>query len=456
MLAYFAEKYIDPDWSVILTTLLSVFGMYFLCFDFSAKKRSVLKEILRFAWQWAAWALLSALFYWAFPESNSGFAFVPLAYAVIYVVADRRLSLWERIVRTSVFVTIVIYSSAITLPIAMAEGTGAEGRVPVFSLLFKAVLYAGTIFFLQWFSLGRFRFSVYFFALVEGVCVIGYALNLVSIVLGIDDAFRSPFSANFFNSIGLTVTELLVYLMFYKLSDESDKKKKLLLEEQRMKNELKMMSMYEIGYNQVRAVRHEIYNQYSYVNIMLKNGQYEEAEKYFDRLRVFVGSMGKTVYTENRIVNIALNLAVEQAEERGIAADVKAAVPAELGISDTALASVMNNLTSNAIEACERMDGGEKYLRITVSCDRGYLLIREENPVPAGTKEGKNIPLPTSKANKARHGCGLSIINKIAERNGGCFDYEVKEGRFTAKVSMKCDNDKEKEEDEGAGDSRMR
>ena len=223
-----------------------------------------------------------------------------------------------------------------------------------------------------------------------------------------------------------------------------------------MKNELKMMSMYEIGYNQARAVRHEIYNQYSYVNIMLKNGQYEEAEKYFDRLRVFGGSMGKTVYTENRIVNIALNLAVEQAEERGIAADVKAAVPAELGISDTALASVMNNLTSNAIEACERMDGGEKYLRITVSCDRGYLLIREENPVPAGTKEGKNIPLPTSKANKARHGCGLSIINKIAERNGGCFDYEVKEGRFTAKVSMKCDNDKEKEEDEGAGDSRMR
>ena len=301
------------------------------------------------------------------------------------------------------------------------------------------------IFVLWRFALTK-RTSVWPIALIEAVCVIGYALNLVSIVIGIGGEFQSPFSSNFFNSISLTVIELLAYFMFYKLGKESEKKEQLLAEEQRMKNELKMMSMYEIGYNQVRSVRHEIYNQYSYVNIMLKNKQYKEAEEYFDQLRVFVGSMGKTVYTENRIINIALNLAVEQAEDRGIKIDVNAAVPKYLDLQDSDLAGVLNNLANNGIEACERLPEVEKRLKITVSYDNGFLLVRSVNPVGADVREGKNMPIATTKTDDAAHGYGLKIINKIAEKNDGCFDYEVSNGKFVAKVLMRCNATDSKEE----------
>ena len=443
MFSYFIDKYIGMEWGDILTALISVIAMYLVCLDIRDKSRRVWIEILRFLMYYVIWFILSSAFYWAFPSSDIGFALVPLLFVAIYIAIDRRLVLWNRLVRMSIFVTIYVYGMAISLPINIY--IDIKLGIPLFNLLFKSALYALVIFVLWRFALTK-RTSVWPIALIEAVCVIGYALNLVSIVIGIGGEFQSPFSSNFFNSISLTVIELLAYFMFYKLGKESEKKEQLLAEEQRMKNELKMMSMYEIGYNQVRSVRHEIYNQYSYVNIMLKNKQYKEAEEYFDQLRVFVGSMGKTVYTENRIINIALNLAVEQAEDRGIKIDVNAAVPKYLDLQDSDLAGVLNNLANNGIEACERLPEVEKKLKITVSYDNGFLLVRSVNPVGADVREGKNMPIATTKTDDAAHGYGLKIINKIAEKNDGCFDYEVSNGKFVAKVLMRCNATDSKEE----------
>lgn len=445
MFSYFVDKYLNPDWGAIVTAILSAISLYFLCFK-PVKKKDIPKEIFRFLLYWVVWVLLSALFYAAFPESNIGFAVLPLVFSIFYVIIDKRISLWERIVRTSVFITISIYSSAISLPINFIDSDVSPDSFPFLSLLFRTFLFGGTIYLLQRFSLERFRFSVYFFTLIEAVCVIGYAMNLVSIFIGIDSQFQTPFSSNFFTSISLTAIELLVYIMFYMLNDEADKKEKHSLEEMRMKNELKMMSMYEIGYNKVRAVRHEIYDQYSYVNVMLKNKQYKEAGDYFDQLHVYVTDM-QNIYTDNHIANIALNLAFEQAEEAGIKTDFKVAIPKALSLPDTEFVSLLNNLISNAIEACNRIkDNTEKFLKVSLSYENGHLLIYVINS--CDSKKVRSVDgLPkTTKKNKSMHGIGLNVVQQIVENHSGYFDWKVENSVFTARALVRCDIVDQKEE----------
>lgn len=439
--AYFVDKYIGMEWGELLNTVIIVTGFYFLYFDHHLKARRIPYEILRFLLYYAIYFLLQSLYYWLLPESNNGFAIVPVAFAVVCVMIDRRIVLWQRIVRMSIFVTVIIYSQAITLPIVLLEvNIPVIGECMLISATVKLLLYAGTILVLHIFSIENFSFSVYFFTLIEAICAIGYALNLAGIYLWLENEFVDPFSSNFFMSISLTVIEISAYLMFYKLNEEFSKKEQLFIENQRIENELKMLSRYEIGYNRVRSVKHDICNQFAYLGVMLRNGQYDAALEYFEQLQIFVGSMSKGIYTENRIINIALDLAVEQAEAENIKVNISVAVPKKLEISDTQLASVIGNLTSNSLEACRALgEGTEKFINIRISWENGYLLLSTVNPVDKSRLIIKNGNLMTNKTDKKEHGCGIEIIRKIAEESGGCFDYEISDGKFITKVMIRTD-----------------
>lgn len=152
-----------------------------------------------------------------------------------------------------------------------------------------------------------------------------------------------------------------------------------------------------------------------------------------------VGSAGKIIFTENGIVNIALNLAKEKAERSGINTDIRAAVPRELKISDVELTSLLTNLSDNAIEGCLRVAPEKRMLEIVATYTNGYLTVRTVNSVDPDTVHMGKDGFVTAKEDKEKHGIGTRIIKKIAEGHSGCVRYEVKDGKFVADVMLKCD-----------------
>ena len=88
-----------------------------------------------------------------------------------------------------------------------------------------------------------------------------------------------------------------------------------------------MLKSYEMGYKQVRMLKHDIEGQYSMVKSLLEQGEYEKAKEYMSSMQTLFEPLYHHIYSENRTINLAINLAVEQGKEYDIDFNVKVACP---------------------------------------------------------------------------------------------------------------------------------
>ena len=93
----------------------------------------------------------------------------------------------------------------------------------------------------------------------------------------------------------------------------------------------------------------------------------------------------------------------------------------------------MNNLISNAIEACQYCD--EKYIELDIDVLDNCIIIRCENPY-SGNLNTKNDKILTIKEDKTRHGYGLKSIKSIAEKYGGFMKLDHSENVFKIEVQI--------------------
>ena len=138
------------------------------------------------------------------------------------------------------------------------------------------------------------------------------------------------------------------------------------------------------------------------------------AEQFVD----FMSTQEERVRTGNYRLDTVLFCERQVAERDGIKIDVPygTAFPAE-GIAPDDLYTIFPNALDNAIEACRKVEEGQRVIdfRTTVTEDTVYVTIR--NPY-AGTLKLKNGMPQTDKADKQNHGLGLRNIKKAAANYG--------------------------------------
>ncbi len=113
----------------------------------------------------------------------------------------------------------------------------------------------------------------------------------------------------------------------------------------------------------------------------------------------------------------------------GIALSEEVSLPAEAGVDDADLCTVLSNMLDNAVGACAALPADRRrYIRLTLHRNGGVLFLGCRNPKPEGG----------GKKEESRRHYGLANIRETAEKYGGNVEIADRRGEFSIRVLMYC------------------
>lgn len=232
--------------------------------------------------------------------------------------------------------------------------------------------------------------------------------------------FRFTWQGSLFLEIGLTIFMFYSGLIgVYSMQKANARKQELEVElktitieteEQRKRSRLIMEN-----YENTRRQRHDMRHALVVMREFAAEGDNEGLLNYVDSLMDNIPRGIKT-YCSNQSVNAIVSYFASQCDEEGIKFSGKINVPADDStFEDIDLCAVFGNLLENAVEACRRIEGDDRFIRVSSICHLGTLTIAVDNSYDGRTETGDNSLL-SSKRDYMTPGHGISSIRSIAEK----------------------------------------
>lgn len=184
-----------------------------------------------------------------------------------------------------------------------------------------------------------------------------------------------------------------------------------------------------------RRYRHDMNNHLLCLAELAKEGDTKAVSDYINSMQEQMTFLQKKSFvTGNKVLDVLLNHYGSLAD-RDTRVSLMGKMNAAPEISDADLCTVFANLLQNAVEAVEKCQNPEKYIRVQIEQGREYLKIRIENSAEV-IKDKKDI-LKTAKKDKRNHGIGVRNVKETIERNHGMLQINREEEKFVAEVVLK-------------------
>lgn len=241
----------------------------------------------------------------------------------------------------------------------------------------------------------------------------------------------------FLIAIVFWVIELLSYILFYIVTREYDEKMELTFMQHKARIEREQFDFTMKSYEEMRMLKHELKNYFSYGNTLLSQKRYDDLGKLFENLNV--NKIGNIQFIDcgNNIINNVMNIMYNRGYIDGIEIKSKILVPSELNIRDSEVYSLLGNLMENAIEACHSIENAQ--IEVHIKTGMNCLFIKVTNPILHEVTIKKGI-IETSKPDKKLHGYGTKIIEIIVNKYDGYIKYNCKDNTFEADVMLNMAN----------------
>lgn len=183
----------------------------------------------------------------------------------------------------------------------------------------------------------------------------------------------------------------------------------------------------------IRKERHELKNNYFYIQTLLKEKKYDEAEKYINQMIGDFELNLSSIETGNTFLDYLINKKVDYAKHNNINTICQIYVPECIVLDEVSLGTILSNLLDNAIEYSIGREKAE--LRILIHVAQKYLVCKIENRASKEEME-LNPSLKTTKQDADLHGYGLRIVEAAVNKINGIFSTEYQNGYFTAQVMI--------------------
>lgn len=225
----------------------------------------------------------------------------------------------------------------------------------------------------------------------------------------------------------------VLYLNFsvFNYFESYDKQIKLATLEQIMERESENYRAIAGSYAEICNIKHDLRNQVTVLNDLLKDNKYDEAKKHINQLYNDVEKVTSVCYTGNSAVDSIINLKGDYARSRNISFMSKIKVNS-IDFETISVCRILGNALDNAIEACERIDIDEKCVCIAMHQLDNKLIIEIENTSPPVDVNN----LITSKKNKEAHGIGMQSIRQTVESMNGYVSCNYENGYFSIKIVL--------------------
>ena len=217
-------------------------------------------------------------------------------------------------------------------------------------------------------------------------------------------------------------------------------RQKHFVEEQQVKAMKKRLEEAENFYGSIRKVRHEMKNHMANIKGLTEAGEYGEIEEYVQRMDETMQELEYKYVTGNAVTDVIINDKWRRAEKAGIRFEADFRYGGEIPVFD--LGIILNNLLDNAIEACEKLEPGKGFIRLTLKRKKQFLLLNVENSFDGAVPIRKGSPLPATTKQSilpdivTEHGIGLENVRDMAERYFGGVNIKVKGDVFHVTVML--------------------
>ena len=188
--------------------------------------------------------------------------------------------------------------------------------------------------------------------------------------------------------------------------------------------------------NETRAMQHDMRQHTAALNSFAAEGDIEGIKGY---LKNFCGDMPRVseyLHCENAAVNALINYYIAVCKKEYIHFKVQMHIGKKLNIPNNLLCVLLGNLLENAVEACRRMETGERFITLSAGITSGILGINVDNSFNGRIYKKNGVYLSSKRCNC--EGIGLSSIKNIAEKygNGVVFSYDAKVFRATVLLQV--------------------
>lgn len=173
-------------------------------------------------------------------------------------------------------------------------------------------------------------------------------------------------------------------------------------------------------WRRLASFRHDIKNNMSCLGSLLRMGNNEAALAYLETLTDTIKQLDSGISTGNEFADAILNEKITLMKEKNIAFTEEISLPSACRLEPVELCCILSNTLDNAIEACERIPNGDRWIKAQAFVKQSQLIVVIENSIAVETV-GNIPPLRTQEG----RGIGLFNVRGVIEKYGGAMDISV-------------------------------
>ena len=201
------------------------------------------------------------------------------------------------------------------------------------------------------------------------------------------------------------------------------------LTQTQLQNELKIYQAISDNYNNQKKQVHEFKNQIMCIGYLLNDGDYNEAQRYVNKINTSLVGEVNWVNTNNVIVNAVVNSKYQEATDKNIVFTFKINDLSGIKLEDEDIVAILSNLLNNAIEAAEKCVVNRR-IKLKINQNGNELIIAVSNTY-AEKLEIQNGEYKTTKTDKTQeHGIGIKNIIKAVKKYDGDYLIDNEDGEF--------------------------
>ena len=183
-----------------------------------------------------------------------------------------------------------------------------------------------------------------------------------------------------------------------------------------------------------RKIVHDMKNHLLALKKYTQEQDWKGLEEYLNELSQDMLDYNYQIWTGNHMLDMILNQKEKEAEKQKTQMQISTEVFTTLPFSDREIISLFGNLLDNALEACEQIKEGERWIHIKMKKKNQLLYIEIVNAAKnTGIQTDENF---VSKKDGVLHGYGMKNIRDIVEQYNGMFQCKSQEDRFEVVITI--------------------
>ena len=191
---------------------------------------------------------------------------------------------------------------------------------------------------------------------------------------------------------------------------------------------------YRISAESIQLVNQKYHDLKHQISLLRSEVSTEEKMQYLDEMEQEIKSYEAQNKTGNQILDVLLTAKSLQCQNEGISMTCVADGEALNFIKPTDLSVLFGNVLDNAIEGVSAIEDPEKRLiHLSVTKQRGFVRIREENCFEGTLKIVDGLPA-TTKKDARYHGYGIKSIQTIVQKYNGSMTVKSENGWFELRI----------------------